>query len=526
MVISLPSQSRTYTSSLLVLLGVSALLRGWMAGIFELGNDEVYYWTYAVYPDLSHFDHPPMVGWLIRIFTFNLHLQQEFFIRLASVIGGTFNTYLLFCIGRKLKDETTGWYTAVLHVASIYGFVITGIFILPDTAQTVFWLMAIFLMLDVLPDKNPSAMIHQKMLRIGILLGLGLLSKYTTAYLWFGMLLYIVFFNRNWFRKYSFYLANLVMLAFFSIVLVWNIRNQFISFTYQGERGLVSQLLFNFDTFLTELLGELLYTNPVIMLFLVLGVIMITKTVVFKSNQHLKILLLTGIPLIITFLLLSLFRATLPHWSGPGYMTLLPVAALYIRSHQNDKPSLFPKSLFFALLVQLVVISAAMLQIKTGLIPLEKLKTPEGNSRDFSLDLYGWSQLGEKFKLLADTYEQKGEIQKDAIIVSWRWFPAANLEYYAALPSGRKVLASGSLAEIHKYAWINQLHGGFKLNSDAWYITSSLDFRDPALLSPLHYEKTFPADTIPIERGGKTAYHFYVYRLKNLQSKPADPLRR
>jgi hypothetical protein len=526
MVFTIPSQSRIYTSRLLVLLGISAILRAWIAGIFELGNDEVYYWTYAVYPDLSHFDHPPMVGWLIRIFTFNLQLQQEFFVRLASVIGGTFNTYLLFSIGRKLKDEMTGWYTALLHVASIYGFVITGIFILPDTAQTVFWLMTLLLMLDVLPDKQPSDMIQRKMIRIGILLGLGLLSKYTTAYLWFGMLLYIVFFNRNWLRKYSFYLANLVMLAFFSIVLVWNIRNRFISFTYQGERGLVSQMVFNFDTFFTEILGELLYTNPVIMIILVLGVIKIMKTLAFKINQHITILLITGIPLIITFLLLSLFRGTLPHWTGPGYMTLLPVAALYIRSRQGEQPSLLPKSLFLALLVQVMVISVAMFQIKTGLIPLEKFKTPKGNSRDFSLDLYGWSQLSEKFNLLAETYERTGEIQKNSVIVSWRWFPSANLEYYAALPSGRKVLASGSLAEIHKYAWINRLHGGFKLNSDAWYITSSLDFRDPALLSPLHYERIFPADTIPIERGGKTAYYFYVYRLKNLQSKPADPLRR
>jgi hypothetical protein len=39
------------------LLFISAIARGFIAGFIELGNDEVYYWTYAKFPDLSH-------GWL------------------------------------------------------------------------------------------------------------------------------------------------------------------------------------------------------------------------------------------------------------------------------------------------------------------------------------------------------------------------------------------------------------------------------------------------------------------------------
>jgi len=39
----------------------------------ELGNDEVYYYTYALQPDWNHFDHPPMVGLLIRLTTINFY---------------------------------------------------------------------------------------------------------------------------------------------------------------------------------------------------------------------------------------------------------------------------------------------------------------------------------------------------------------------------------------------------------------------------------------------------------------------
>ena len=74
------------------LLAISAIVRAVLAAWLEFGNDEVYYWTYALYPDWSHFDHPPMVGWVIQLFSLNLLLDSEFFIRLASVVFMTANT--------------------------------------------------------------------------------------------------------------------------------------------------------------------------------------------------------------------------------------------------------------------------------------------------------------------------------------------------------------------------------------------------------------------------------------------------
>ena len=63
---------------LILLLSVSALLRGFLAFFLEFGNDEVYYWTYALYPDWSHFDHPPMVGFMMQLFSGNLFFTSEF----------------------------------------------------------------------------------------------------------------------------------------------------------------------------------------------------------------------------------------------------------------------------------------------------------------------------------------------------------------------------------------------------------------------------------------------------------------
>ena len=69
----------------------------------ELGNDEVYYWTYALQPDYNHFDHPPMVGFLIRLTTLNLHWANDTSMRLGAIFGCAISSGFIFNIGKINK---------------------------------------------------------------------------------------------------------------------------------------------------------------------------------------------------------------------------------------------------------------------------------------------------------------------------------------------------------------------------------------------------------------------------------------
>jgi Dolichyl-phosphate-mannose-protein mannosyltransferase len=68
----------------------------------ELGNDEVYYRLYADPLQWNYFDHPPMVGWLIRVSTFNFLIDTGFTIRLGAVLCSAFATWLMFLCGKRL----------------------------------------------------------------------------------------------------------------------------------------------------------------------------------------------------------------------------------------------------------------------------------------------------------------------------------------------------------------------------------------------------------------------------------------
>lgn len=446
----------------------STIVRGLIAAFIELGNDEVYYINYALFPDWSHFDHPPMVGFVIQLFSLDLLFQDEFFIRLGSIVFGSINTYLIFLIGKKIKNEITGLFAALLFTASIYCFIIAGTFILPDTPQLIFWLLSLYFLLNALPAKHFSKFEKINLILAGIMIGLAMLSKYTAVFLWLGAGLYILFFNVKWLKKKELYISVILSFIFFLPVLIWNYNNDFMSFTFQSERVDVSDSLIRFDYFLTELSGQIFYNNPVNFAIILVAIIALLKGKKFISPDNKRILLFISLPLIIVFLIFSLFRSTLPHWTSPGYLGLILISAAYLEDIYSKKKVFIPLIIKFSVFFLGIIVILGFFQINYGLLYRAQENNPgELGKNDVTLDLYGWDQLKDKFEEIYKSDINENRMTDDVVIISYRWFPAANIDYYVARPLGLKLFAMGKIERIHKYARINNFRGGFKKGMDA-----------------------------------------------------------
>ncbi len=494
---------------LVLLLILSAVIRGFLAFFLEFGNDEVYYWTYALYPDMSHFDHPPMVGWVIQVFTLDLLLDHEFFIRLAAVTFGTLNTWIIYLIGARLKNKITGLYAAILFTASIYCFLITGTFILPDTPQVFFWLLSLLFLINALFGDSAQTRKNLFLILAGFTIGLGMLSKYTTAFLWVGTIIYILLYDRKWLKHSDLYISIIVSVMLFLPVISWNIQNDWISFTFQGERANLFSSGVNINNFIRELLGQVLYNNPANVVIIVITMIAVIRHKKFLSAHKTRFLLWISLPLVLTFLFISLFRGTLPHWSAPGYLGLIILSAAFLEEKKTKR--LFPVSLQIPLYLLLIILIAGTGQVKGGWLYNDFSDDPRALGRkDVSLDMYGWRQLGEQYK------------SNGLPIISHRWFPAANLDYYVARPNELDVLAIGKLSGIHKYAWINKERGGFQLGMDAIFITLSRDYKDPFELYQSYFHEIIPLDTIQIYRRDKHVQNVFVYQLNDLLRIPEN----
>lgn len=498
-----------------VVLLISTVIRAFTAGLLEFGNDEVYYWTYAMFPDWSHFDHPPMVGWVIQLFTLNLYFESEFFIRLAAVVSGTLSTWMIFLIGKQLKNSLTGLYAALLFSSSFYCAVISGTFIMPDSPQVLFWLITLYFYLHALPDKTLSKESRRFIVIAGITTGLAMLSKYHSVFLTAGALLYILLFNRKWLRTKEVYLSLLIMAVFFIPVIVWNFQNSFISFSFHESRIDYVKPGIHWDYFLTELAGEFFYNNPVNIVVILLALISLIRGKKFMDKEPLRIVLFFSVPLLLLFQGISLFRSILPHWTGPAYLGLILIAAAYLDSFNDSgkKNKMFPLPVFLAVSLLFLILILGVGQIRYGWIDLKKRGLD-----DFSGQLYGWKQLGEKTNKVFQNDLRNDRMEKDAPLLTFRWFPAANFNYYICRNDQRRVYALGSLERVHKYYWINHENGSLKKGSDAYYIVTSDDYNKPENFFGQLFDSIAPPDTLSINRGDQLIREAYIYRLYGLNT--------
>lgn len=506
--------------SLFYLMAVSALIRAFLAAFVEFGNDEVYYWTYAMYPDWSHFDHPPMVGFVMQLFSLNLLFTSEFFLRLSSVIFMTINTYLVFLIGKQIKNELTGFYAALLYTASLYAFVITGVFILPDTPLSIFTFLAILYFIKYFQSEK-----NKYMMMAALFTGLAMLSKYSGVFVWVGVGLYIIFYARKEFKNPFLYLSVFVSALCMIPILVWNINNEFISFTFHGNRvGFFGE--FHPEYFLAELVGEFAYNNPVNYVLIIMALIALKKGDKSVDDMHRRLLLCLSLPLIILFWTFSFTRQILPHWTAPSFVLLLFFVAAQFADKQGVKDGVIsiPRPIVNALLVLSFILVLGVVQIKTGFIPLnftERSKTVQRYGEgDFTLDMYGWRSIKPEFQKIRQEKIDSGEMKESDGMIALKWFPLANLDYYVAYPLGMNIYGFRDPIEIHKYAWINKYRGGLKVGEDYWFLTESFDYYEPDKYLKDWFEEIIPTDTITVERCGKTAKYVFVYMLKDLKELP------
>jgi len=134
---------------------------------------------------------------------------------------------------------------------------------------------------------------------------------------------------------------------------------------------------------------------------------------------------------------------------------------------------------------------------------------------DITLDMFGWKQAGEQFKLLNEFEVKQGKMSQSAPILAYKWYNAGHIDYYVARQVGKSVIALGDLNDQRNYAWINRrrnLPGDIK---EAYYISPSRDYKSPYEICAELFKTIEPIDTMRIVRAGKVVENMLVFRLRN-----------
>jgi hypothetical protein len=511
-----------YNKKVGLLIVLASLLRMAVAGFLELGNDEVYYQTYAGHLQWNYFDHPPMVALLIRLSTGNLFFHHEFFIRLGSVGCAAAGTWLIYTTGRRISHPRTGWIAALLYNTSFYTSIIAGTFILPDSPQVLCWLLSLYCMVRILEYNTGNKNQFIFFILLGISAGLCIMSKVHGLFLWFGFGGYILFNRRELLKSPIFWISVAISLAMMLPMYRWNLQNHFITYQYHQGRIRFWGTTPEPDHLLQQVFGSLFYSNPVNFILYILTLYAIAGGKIKKLPKDYPLLLWLSLPLIGVLWWTSLFSETLPHWSGPAYLSLMLLAACWLNEKTGPGPGsnwLKTSGWVYGFVVITGLAGIRFLPFRIGSGEEKTLGTG-----DITLDMSGWKSFARDFDSLYQGDIASGRMKPGATILSDYWFPAGHLDHYYGIAYQHNLLVFGPLNHLHHFAWLNQRRPRLVKGSDAYFIYPTNYYRPPEQELKNKFIRVEDSLRIPQYRSGNRVRNFVVYRMHDFRGDSLDYL--
>jgi dolichol-phosphate mannosyltransferase len=330
----IPGKRSKHWSMITVAAICYAVMLRLLCGVsLELIHEEGYYWNYAQHLDIGYLDHPPMVGWLIWIFTSALG-QAEFAVRAGSFLCWFVTAYYVYKLADAVCDKQAAL-GSLLLVAVLPAFFGFGFVMTPDAPLIACWAGALYYLYRLVIEGRNSSW-----LGLGIFMGIGMLSKYTIVLLGCSAFVFVLFnshYRRLLFRPGP-YLTLLLVIALFSPVVIWNANHEWVSFTFQST----SRTGGNFDFDLPDLIGSLLFLlTPAGLLSAIVvftsGKLLSSGTAYGEKKSAYRFLITTTVFPLSIFVLFSLFRSTKINWTAPVWLGILPYMAVLFITNNRDR---------------------------------------------------------------------------------------------------------------------------------------------------------------------------------------------
>lgn len=196
----------------------------------ELFFDEAQYWVWGKEPAFGYFSKPPVLAWIIGLFT-GVCGDSEFCVRLASPVIHTGTAILVFAIAALLFDSRTAFWSALTYALLPAVSLSSGV-ISTDVPLLFFWALALFAFLNF--ERSNSI---GWALTLGAAIGLGVMSKYAMLYILPCIALYSLSIAEkpHVLARGKFWLAMVVAALIVAPNIWWNVANQFATVSHTGE---------------------------------------------------------------------------------------------------------------------------------------------------------------------------------------------------------------------------------------------------------------------------------------------------
>ncbi|WKD84692.1 hypothetical protein KCTC32516_00026 [Polaribacter huanghezhanensis] len=359
------------------------LFRFLLLPFMGLMPQDAYYHFYGEHLALSYFDHPGMIGYILRGFT-EVFGKTVFVVKLADFVVTSFTLLSFFKLAGLFLSKTKALRALVL-ISSTLCISVLSFNSTPDVPLLLFWTLTLISLYKAIFDHKKWHWIFA-----GIFMGLAFDSKYTALLLQIGLLAFVVFSNQ--YRKLL--ISPWLWICLVISVLVtfpvwwWNYQHEFASFAFQGSNrtGIISQFKIYPDYFFGAIAHQLIILLPI------LFAVFITFTFKFIKRALLKFklpkaktlfLLAFFVPTFVGFFTITPIYWVKLNWMIPSYITGIIIAGMFI-SKKLVKAQIITSIVFHVLIAA---------QILFYLVPIKSDDT-----------WIGWKELAIETKKLQAEY--------------------------------------------------------------------------------------------------------------------------
>lgn len=522
------------SKSVIYLLIGGLLFRVIIAVWLYPGFDEAYYYLYTLHPDLSYFDHPPLVALTTAFGPWLTQEVSQFTIRLGSLILHTGALVLLYLTGVRLFSTAAATFTLAIATFIPIFLVAFGVLTLPDNPLIFFWTASLYCAgIEFFPKTQKAASVSRKyhpsyrLAILGLLIALACLGKYHGFILGLGI---IGFCLTSRYRSALISPWSLLGLGLFlltiSPILIWNIQHDWVSFRFQSERGIPKDE-YNFINLFMTFLVSVAYLFPTLGLplwwvSLKAGLAQIIqpfsqKSFKFKDDLRQKQLLIlwVSLPLIIGFTWLGGYHQILPTWAMPGFWGATLLLGQQVSIWQKLHPRYVQRwlrvsaiALSSLLLFALLHTAAGTLQKPSNYALFGGFISPQD---DPSTQLFDIKQLRQGF---VSSPILNSALQNASFVFTNRYYLGGQIGMALAPISKTPITTFDK--DIRGFAFWSKADQW--LGKDALYITSNRFARKKKLID--NYKSYFKTikniGSIPIERGKVVIEVIQVYQAKTL----------
>ena len=394
----------------LVLFLVLAATGAWLCATMPVFSQEAYYWTYAQHPDLSYFDHPPMVAWLIWLGT-AVFGDGAFGLRLGTWACGLATTWFGLLLLREFGIDRRGQSLWIFLGLASPILTITRCLANPDPPLVCFWTLTLLALWRARSGSLAWWVVA------GVAAGAALLSKYSAAFLAVGGLCMLLFDvpMRAQLRRAGPYLAVLISALVFAPVVIWNAQRDFESFRFQTSQRL-EQARFGFDWFVELLAGQFILIHPVLAVLLLVAGSSLLKRVGTGRTRDPRVLLLAafGLPLPLYMLVNSLWIQVKINWIAPAYVPLM--LGLVVWWCERTVVVAHPR------LERLIAQSLLLMPLALPLAPLIRL-IPPGRGSSWT----GWDEIAQRAEHWEEIVDAEDGIEGNVFFFAADYKDAAQL---------------------------------------------------------------------------------------------------